>query len=215
MRKARPLRSFGASLLAAAVLATAAADARAATVPSASVYNAGCPAQILVQPFAPWADVLRYFLAPNGGFESGPTGWKLTGGATVGPGNESFFVRSGADQYSLSLPSGSSATSSAVCIGTTDAAFRLFVQNTGSPLSTLKVDVVYTSFLGLPVSTPAGIIAGGSLWQPALPQLFLANVTALPLLTGGSTWVSLRFTPTGTAGSWRIDDLYVDPFKGV
>jgi hypothetical protein len=29
------------------------------------------------------------------------------------------------------------------------------------------------------------------------------------------TWGRFRFTPTGWGGNWRLDDLYVDPLKGV
>jgi hypothetical protein len=53
-------------------------------------------------------------------------------------------------------------------------------------------------------------VAGGTSWAPTLPQLIVANLP--PLLPGEYTPITLRFVPQG-AGSWQIDDLYVDPFK--
>jgi hypothetical protein len=35
----------------------------------------------------------------------------------------------------------------------------------------------------------------------------------LPLLPGDHTPVAFRFTPVGLGGDWRIDDLYVDPYR--
>ena len=58
------------------------------------------------------------------------------------------------------------------------------------------------------------LLAAGSTWQPTLPVAFLANFTAPPLVTGGTTSVAFRFTPLGSWSGWKIDDLYVDPFKG-
>lgn len=202
-------------LLLAVALALAGGAGQAQAAGTTTAYNAGCAAQVLTQPFTRWADVFSYFLAPNGGFESGSTGWNLSGGASVVSGNESFFVHLSRDKYSLDLPAGSSATSSSVCVGTLDPTMRLFVQNSGSALSTLKIEVTYTTLLGLRVTTPVGVVTGGRAWQPILPQLFLANLTSLPLVTNGATSVSFRFTPQGTSGNWKIDDLYVDPFKGV
>jgi hypothetical protein len=33
----------------------------------------------------------------------------------------------------------------------------------------------------------------------------------LSVLPGASTSLAFRFTPTGSAGEWSIDDVYVDP----
>ena len=58
------------------------------------------------------------------------------------------------------------------------------------------------------------LLAAGSTWQPTLPVALLANLTAPPLVTDGTTSVAFRFTPQGSWSDWRIDDVYVDPFKG-
>ena len=198
------------------VLAVALAGATGASTSSAGLLDpilVPCTGQILSQPFLPWLDPSNYELAANGGFES-TGGWTLAGGAKIVSGNESYNVRSAADSKSLSLPNGSSATTGAICIGTLSPTIRLFARNTGSVLATMKVEVIYKNILGLTQTLPIGVVVAGASWQPTLPILALANLTALPLLTNGKTTVAFRFTPIGSAGSWRIDDVYVDPYKG-
>jgi hypothetical protein len=53
------------------------------------------------------------------------------------------------------------------------------------------------------------VVLGGSAWQPTLPFPVVANL--LPLLPGQMTPVAFRFTARG--GAWRIDDVYIDPWK--
>ncbi|MEP6892841.1 MAG: hypothetical protein ABI927_03580 [Gaiellaceae bacterium] len=173
-----------------------------------------CSGQALAQPFLPWSDVSYYALAANGGFENHPAGWVLSGNAAVVAGNESYRVGSASDGSSLSLADGASALSSTACVGTLSPTMRFFVQNTGVATATLRVDVVYSDALGVRWSVPVATVTGGPVWQPTAPLLLLANVTALPLLTDGSARVAFRFTAQGTGGSWRIDDVYVDPYKG-
>jgi hypothetical protein len=175
---------------------------------------AACPPSTYEQPFTPWLDFASYVLAPNGGLESGAAGWSLDGGAAVTDGNESFDVHGAGDTSSLSLPSGSTATTSGMCVDAASPDLRLFVRNTGSLLSTLKVEVLYTDVLGQPRALTVAVLAAGPGWQPTLPILVLANLGAPPLVTDGTASVSFRFTPLGSWSGWKIDDLYVDPFKG-
>jgi hypothetical protein len=185
-----------------------------AGVAPAAPAGASCPTYELGQPFLPWLDPLSYALVPNGGFENGTTSWVLTGGAKVVSGNERFAVRSTTDRYSLSLPPGSSATSSPMCVRTLDAVMRYFAS--GPLLSTLRVDVVFTDVTGSSRTLPIGLTLGTGGWAPSLPTPILANLLVLPLLTDGTTWVAFRFSPTGLlGGTWKIDDVYVDPLKGT
>jgi hypothetical protein len=171
--------------------------------------------QTLSQPFLPWLDPAYYAFAPNGGFEAGLGGWSSSGSARVVAGNESYAAHAAGDGYSLALPTGASATSPSICIGTLSPTARLFVRNTGSPLSVLRVDVLYTTALGIRSSALVGLVTGSSSWQPTLPLPLLANLTGLPVLSAGSTQIALRFTPLGLGSSWQLDDLYVDPYKGT
>jgi hypothetical protein len=170
-----------------------------------------CDAQDLSQPFMPWADPASYTLAPDGGFEEGGSSWSLNGGASVGSGNESYNVRNAGDTHSLKLPSGSSAKSATMCVGLEHPTLRLFARNTGSPLSTLKVAVHFEDAAGNVHSLPIGVVAAGSSWQPTQPMLVTANLLAL--LPGEQTPVAFEFTPLGFGGNWRIDDVYVDPYR--
>lgn len=85
---------------------------------------------------------------------------------------------------------------------------RFFASNTGSIASTLKVEAI-TTVLGIRVTLPIAVVVSGATWQPTLPFPFLEN-----LVSPVSGPVSFRFTPLGSGGNWRIDDVYVDPFKG-
>ena len=199
------MKRFGAALAVLIGLATMAAAPAGATVLD------GCPDQATSRPFLRWLDPISYVLAPNGGLESGSTGWKLTGGASVVSGNESFNL-SGVGSRSLYLPSGSSATSPATCVETLDVFARYTAKNRGLILlSTLKVDAIVRDSAGHTFVLPAGVNTGGSQWAPSLPAVALLDVLAA--LNDGRVTVSFRFTPIGLGAKWQIDDLYVDPLK--
>jgi len=171
------------------------------------------------QVFLPWLDPLPYYLAQNGGFESGATGWTLKGKAKVVSGNEPFHLNSAGDRYSLALPSGTSATSPWTCVSVDALVARLVAVASGSPLGTLKVDLLYRNTKGkLKILGLTPIVAGlhGS-WAPTLP-IVVATGTLLTDALGfelGAVEVAFRFTASSgllTSSSWRIDDLYVDPW---
>lgn len=199
------MRRFGAAFALVIGLATTAA------APAGAAVLNGCPDQDMSRPFLRWLDPVSYTLAPNGGFESGAQGWQLRGGAAVVSGNESFDL-SGAGRYSLYLPSGSSATSPAMCVETLDVFARYVAKNKGLILlSTLKVDAIVRDSAGNTFVLPAGVNTGGGSWAPSLQAVALLNV--LGLLNDGRVTVSFRFQPIGLGAKWQIDDLYVDPFK--
>jgi hypothetical protein len=170
-----------------------------------------CDSQTLEQPFLPWADVAHYVIAPNGTFESGASGWSLSGGASVVSGNESYYVHGAGESRSLVLPSGSSATSSSMCVGIEHPTLRIFALNSRAALSTLKVDVLFEDAAGNVQSLTIGNLTASASWQPSLVMPLVVNL--LPLLPDERTAVAFRFTPKGAAGSWRIDDVYVDPYR--
>ena len=203
--------TFGARLVAVAALVIALGAPASA---SADDLVGACPSSTYEQPFAPWLDFASYVPVPNGGLESGADGWSLDGGAAVVAENESFDVGGPQDTSSLSLPSGSTATTSSMCVDAWSPDLRFFARNTGFLLSTLKVEVLYTDAFGQSHALPVALLVAGSKWQPTLPVPFLANLAAPPLLTDGTTSVAFRFTPLGSWSGWKIDDVYVDPFKG-
>ena len=180
--------------------------------PSAGAASLTCPEQQTSRPFLPWADVLSYAHAPGGNFEAGATGWRLSGGAGVAPGNETFYVGSASDRSSLALPVGSSATSPTMCVNVLDPVMRFFVVNAGGDGS-VKVEVIYKTLLGLTATHEVGLlpVTGSPSWQPTLPLLFFADVTGILSVNGLTTDVKFRFTARGTTSKIRIDDVYVDP----
>lgn len=171
-----------------------------------------CPSLAQAQPFLPWGDRDSYFLAPEGSMES-TSSWLLAGGARRVSGNETFYVNSASDRFSLALPSGSSAQTAPICVTVFNPTMRFFARNTGSAASALKVEVLYTDKYGAQRSATVGYVTANGSWTPS-PALFFLRYTA-PLLNGnGQTWISFRFRPMGWDGNWQIDDLYVDPLKG-
>src|SRR5437588_6018346 len=137
-----------------------------------SILPGSCGNQVYSQPFARWGDNNSYTLVTGGTFEAGSLPWVLSSGASVAAGNESYYVNASSDRNSLSLPSGSSATSPAVCTSIYHPTLRLFVKNTGSASSRLRVEVLYPALLGGVQLARLGDLGGTSTWQPS-PALSL------------------------------------------
>ena len=199
----------------AALIAIMAAGATPAQASDGSLLGCGHQAS---QPFLRWLDPLPYTLLPGGDFESGAAGWKLSGGARVVDGNEPFNVGGAGGTRSLLLPAGSSATSPTMCMGLVLPIVRYFSTG-GNLLSYMRVEAVYTDPSGRQRSIdllPPGLPTKS--WAPSLPALQLMGLLNVLTLDGLTSEIALRFTPKGTlfgSGSWRIDDVYVDPWKVI
>jgi hypothetical protein len=167
-----------------------------------------CASETLERPFLRWGDGMSYVLAPDGTVEAG-TGWHGAGAEPVA-GNEPYYVHAPGERSSLALPPGTSATTAPMCVGIEHPTLRFFARNAGSPLSTLLVAVRFQDVLGLRHTLPIGALLAGPDWAPTPPFLVVANL--LPLLPGERTPVQFVFTPVGP-GDWRIDDVYVDPYR--
>jgi hypothetical protein len=182
--------------------------------PASAGLGLACP-DVTTKPFAPWSDYAKYAFAPNGGFESGATGWTLTGGAKVVSGNESFFTNGTRDRYSLSLPPGSTAKSAPMCVSLLNGKMRFFAANSGAASARLKVQVLYNGGVGSVLGLVGGLLGlsevgyvnAGAAWQPSQPVGMLGGT--LPLLTRS---VQFRFSAPADGGAFRIDDVYLDPF---
>jgi hypothetical protein len=167
---------------------------------------ASCPGTS-ERPFLPWADVAPYVLASGGDFE-GPLSWKTSAGASIVSGNEPYKVHGAADTKSLLVPGNGWALSPSLCVGLGDPTLRLFAL--GGIGSTLKVQVVYRSVVGTVTQTVA-VVPGIGAWSPTLPIPFVLNLTGI-VSKDGLASVQFRFSAVGKA-AWRIDDVYVDPWK--
>jgi hypothetical protein len=198
-----------------AVFALGAVAAPFAQAGTSRSSGATCPSGIVEHPFA--FDPLSYYLVPGGTFENGAPGWQLNNGARIVDGNSTFYAHHVGEKKSLYLPTGPNAVSPSVCVGLLDAVVRLYAQNRGLLLlSNLQVNVIYKTALGLTVGHPVlGLGIGGSAWMPTLPMPLVADLTGALALNGLTTDVRFRFKPLGLGASYRIDDVYVDPFKYI
>ena len=176
----------------------------AGAAPASASLGLACPSATST-PFATWKDYANYAFAPDGGFESGGSGWTLSGGARGTSGNESYFVHNSRDKASLSLPKGASATSPGMCISLLSSKMRFLVR--GDSGSSVQVQVIYRGLLSSVLGVfDGGTISAGGAWRPS-PEIGMLGGT-LPLLTAS---VSFRFTAVG--GAAGIDDVYLDPMK--
>ncbi|MEA2155536.1 MAG: hypothetical protein QOE11_1676 [Solirubrobacteraceae bacterium] len=202
-------RTSATALIAIASLAAGAGVANAGVLVASAP---SCDAQALSKPFTPWLDVADYTALPGGNFEGDGAGWSTTGTAGVAAGNESFHVGGAADDQSLALSAGGSATSPTICAGLEHPTLRFFAKRRSTSLlgslSTLRVDALVETSLGGVLTVPIGVVASGGSWQPTLPMAVVANL--LPLLPGEHTPIAFRFTAQG--GDWSVDDVFVDPY---
>jgi hypothetical protein len=200
------LRStFLAAAIAATALAVGAPTASAGLL-VASADN--CATPVTSKAFAPWGDNADYQLAPGGAFEAGDEAWQLHSGASIVSGNEPWNVNGDSDSRSLQLNAGESATSPVMCVGLEHPTLRLFARGNRSLLSTLTVEVIFETSLGLRASAPVGLLLPNGQWKPSPRFLVVANL--LPLLPGEKTPVQFRVRSLGL-GTWWVDDFYVDP----
>jgi hypothetical protein len=199
-----------ATLLALFSFASLASIVPAAQANLLSILPGSCGSQKESQPFARWGDTNSYFLVTGGTFETGAIPWLLLSGASVGAGNESYYVNASTDRNSLALPGGSAATSPPVCTSIYQPTARLFVKNSGSSSSRLRVEALYPGLLGGVQVARLGDLSGTSSWQPS-PALGLTVTNLLATLSLQQTAIAYRFIPLDTSGQWRIDDVYVDP----
>ena len=163
------------------------------------------------QVFGPWGDMANYILAPNGGFELGSPAWTLTGGAAVVSGNEPFYP---SGTHSLALPSGSSATSPTLCLGTKQLYIRMFGKDLSGTDSGLRVRVLWYGLLNQLLGySDYAVFAPGGPWAPTTPVNssggLLAPLPIVSLLSSSSA--RIQITPLGAGSRWQIDDVYVDP----
>jgi hypothetical protein len=200
--RSRSVLSCAAAALAAAALSAAPAAAHTATP------GPGCPAVPTVQPFSAWQDVADYVLAPDGDIEAGARSWQLEGGARAGEGNEPFRVGGAADHTALDLPAGAAATTAPMCIGVEHRTMRFFA--TGATSGELTVQALYRERDGRRKAVTLGSIRGRGAWAPS--DILPMRVNEKAPEFGNALAVSLRFAPRGSS-SWRIDDVYVDPYR--
>lgn len=217
MRRTRFTARLG--LTAALVAAVVVPAASAGTTPwagSTTAVATACDSQTLSTPFTAFNDQGSYVFAPNGGFEGGKTGWSLTGTASVVKGNETSFVHSAADTSALSLGAGAVAVSPAVCLGQIYPYSRLFTNGTSG--GSLKAELLYVDSAGAPRTLLLGTFSGANAWKLSAklvaPSNLIASSSSLVYTDStGARYSAVAFRFTAVSGTWKLDDLYVDPYK--
>jgi hypothetical protein len=168
-----------------------------------------CPAVTLSQPLTGFGDWRYYTLAPSGSVEDGPSGWSLAGGSSVSTENEPWRVRSSSDSQSLVVPAGGSATTAPFCVDSTYPTFRFFARAPGGA-GHLKVEVLAADPRQRTGKGLGGDIASGrtAAWRLTDDMLLSPDVTAVDF---APRQVVLKFSSDPKGGTWKVDDIYVDP----
>lgn len=171
---------------------------------------ASCPIQPVSTPFSPWGDTNSYYLPPGGSFEgtAAQVGWSLSG-ASLTSDNEPFNVNGSGDGQSLTIAGGGTATSPYFCVDNTMASLRFFAQQATAG-GDLQLQALVKMGGGV-TTVPLADLADGTMpsWAPS--QQIVGNTAGLP--DGQKLMVALQFSVPGSAASWQIDDLYVDPYR--
>jgi len=177
-----------------------------------------CEAPLIERPYSPFGDKRDYVLAPGGSFEQpGTPGWQLSKGAKVAAGDDAFtaadkLITAHADGSLLELPKGARAISPAMCVDLNYPLFRFTSRAMTTPDNAeILVEVVYPN-----VSKPAFEELkkfDGKQGSFTYSKWHVSDEIDLkPDLGGqasGGRLTALRFT--ALSGTWRIDDVYVDP----
>jgi hypothetical protein len=193
-------------VLATALFVLGAASANASLLPDDGAWCDNSGSQV----FLPWADAASYTLAPGGSFENSSSHWTLVGASRDTADNEPFHVTGANDHSSLSISDGGTALSPAMCVGLGEPDARVFFKQTrGLPGATLQVDVLFDDVTGTTQAQTIAELGVAQQWRLSPQLLTMANL--LPTIGAGSTAIAFRFTAIG--GSFKVDDLYVDPWS--
>jgi hypothetical protein len=190
---------------------TAVLGAAAVTLAVVPAAQAACTATPTTKAFAAFGDNADYTLAPAGAFESGATGWSLTGSSVVN-GNEPARVHGAADSKSLAISATGKAVSPPFCVGIQHPSFRFFARRTSGTWGVLNVKLRYKNPGGVTNETTVGSVnAGDTAWHPTAP---IALSTVLGLWHADqSASVQIVLDPEDSGGAWAVDDVYIDPYS--
>jgi hypothetical protein len=166
------------------------------------VTKAPCAERTFARVFKPWNDRRLYTLAPGGDFEAAAEDWTLEN-ATVAADSSPFLLGAALGASSLELPTGATALSPPICVERGFPSFRLAARTVSTERAVVKVGVVYAD--GRVKKT--GRLKPAADWA-VTRKLSLAQ-GRFRVRRGESALVQLRFAVT--AGTARLDDVYVDP----
>jgi hypothetical protein len=150
-------------------------------------------------------------LAPGGSFEPGSSAWKYTEDARI-KGADPYRVSGPEDKRGLQMEAGDSATSPPMCVDLHYPTMRMFVKPSDKA-SSLRVEAAYPDAADAAFRDLAVLPSGGKDWA------LTPDVAIYPERGGGvpgNRRVVVRLsvvsaTRSDDAGTWGVDDVYVDP----
>ena len=176
-------------------------------IPAAA--QAACSPTPTSKAFQAFGDTADYSLVSNGGFESGTTGWSLSG-ASVVTGNESWKVRAATDAKSLAINPTGRVVSPMFCVGTEHPSFRFFAKRTSGGWGVLNVVLRWKVGNGATNETVVGSVSPGTSWTPT--QSFGLSQTLGLWNSAMTATVQVVLDPEDYGGAVAVDDVYIDPY---
>jgi hypothetical protein len=176
-------------------------------VPAAA--QAACSPTPTSKVFQAFGDTADYSLVSSGGFESGTTGWSLSG-ASVVSGNEPWRVRAATDAKSLAITPTGRVVSPPFCVGIEHPSFRFFAKRTSGSWGVLNVSLRWKVGDGATNETVVGSVTPGTSWAPT--QSFGLAQTLGLWDSSQTASVQIVLDPEDYGGAIAVDDVYIDPY---
>jgi hypothetical protein len=196
-------------LLLAGAIAAAATTVGTGALPGTAAAAGSCGARTTTQAFKNWGDTNQYFVVPGATFESGTPGWVFYAGQgtpSVVTDQESGKVNGSTHTKALNVPAYSTVMPPNMCINSNEEFLRLFYKDPGVSGAQLLVKMEAWSSAGRVVQQFT-INASSAGWKVS-PQIPMPNKRD----ANGEQTITLTITPIGQAGTWRLDDIMVDPW---
>jgi hypothetical protein len=176
-----------------------------------------CTAPLIQNPFLRFGDQRDYVMAPDGSFEDAVlSGWQLSGSARRV--TEADPVDLGADDGAgmLSLAARATAISPTMCVDLNYPTFRVLTKAVGrTDSSEFKIEVIYPDS-AKPTWEELSKFDGKQFTNAGSGWRLTNDMDMNPSIGGkaaGFRRVAFRFT--ALTGTWRVDDLYVDPRRRI
>jgi hypothetical protein len=176
-----------------------------APAPAKPAATALCADRTFAKVFSAWHDPALYTLAGGGDFETQAAGWTLEGPASIAADSPPFLLGAALGVSSLELAAGATAVSPPICVARGFKSFRFVARSVSADQGVVRVQVLYAN--GTKRKAPRRVRPGAE-WAPTR-KLSLAQ-GLFRVRRRASTTIQLRFA--ASAGTVRIDDVYVDPF---
>ena len=177
----------------------------------AAAYERGgeCPSVTTFRPFSPWGDQREYVRIPGGSFDDDDFAWTGSGAARVVPADNPFQLGSRGIGSAL-LSSGDSLTSPAICIDRSYPHLRFVARALAGPAK-LGLAVTWEDARGNEKETVLDAQDAKQYRGWGVSRMVRLR-DALPRHEEIRD-VHVRFFVDRKAGTWLVDDVFIDPYK--